>query len=117
LKKHRVEQADCLAWLADRKTADQRFDLIFMDPPTFSNSARMAGVLDIQKDHPTLVRQAMARLSSDGLLIFSNNFRRFKLDETLESEFEVAEVTRDTLDKDFQRNARIHRCWHIRHKA
>jgi 23S rRNA (guanine2445-N2)-methyltransferase / 23S rRNA (guanine2069-N7)-methyltransferase len=56
-------------------------------------------------------------LSSDGLLIFSNNFRRFKLDETLESEFEVAEVTRDTLDKDFQRNARIHRCWHIRHKA
>ena len=116
-KKHRVEQADCLAWLADRKTADQRFDLIFMDPPTFSNSARMAGVLDIQKDHPTLVRQAMARLSSDGLLIFSNNFRRFKLDETLESEFEVAEVTRDTLDKDFQRNARIHRCWHIRHKA
>ena len=116
-KKHRVEQADCLAWLADRKTADQRFDLIFMDPPTFSNSARMAGVLDIQKDHPTLVRQAMARLSSDGLLIFSNNFRRFKLDETLESEFEVAEVTRDTLDKDFQRNTRIHRCWHIRHKA
>jgi 23S rRNA (guanine2445-N2)-methyltransferase / 23S rRNA (guanine2069-N7)-methyltransferase len=59
----------------------------------------------------------MARLSSDGLLIFSTNFRRFKLDETLESEFEVAEVTRDTLDKDFQRNARIHRCWHIRHKA
>ncbi len=115
--KHRVEQADCLAWLADRKTSDQRFDLIFMDPPTFSNSARMAGVLDIQKDHPALVRQAMARLSSDGLLIFSNNFRRFRLEEALESEFEVTEVTRDTLDKDFQRNARIHRCWHIRHKA
>lgn len=115
--KHRVEQADCLAWLADRKTMDQRFDLIFMDPPTFSNSARMAGVLDIQKDHPALVRQAMARLSSDGLLIFSNNFRRFRLEEALESEFEVTEVTRDTLDKDFQRNARIHRCWHIRHKA
>ena len=115
--KHRVEQTDCLAWLADRKTADQRFDLIFMDPPTFSNSARMAGVLDIQKDHPALVRQAMARLSSDGLLIFSNNFRRFRLEEALESEFEVTEVTRDTLDKDFHRNARIHRCWHIRHKV
>ncbi|AXS85116.1 bifunctional 23S rRNA (guanine(2069)-N(7))-methyltransferase RlmK/23S rRNA (guanine(2445)-N(2))-methyltransferase RlmL [Marinobacter sp. Arc7-DN-1] len=116
-KKHRVEQADCLAWLAERPSADQRFDLIFMDPPTFSNSARMAGVLDIQKDHPRLVRQAMARLSSDGLLIFSNNFRRFRLDEALESEFEVVEVTRDTLDRDFQRNPRIHRCWHIRHKA
>jgi 23S rRNA (guanine2445-N2)-methyltransferase / 23S rRNA (guanine2069-N7)-methyltransferase len=77
----------------------------------------MAGVLDIQKDHGDLVRQAMARLSSDGLLIFSNNFRRFRLDESLESEFEVEEVSRDTIDRDFQRNPRIHRCWHIRHSA
>ncbi|OZB11046.1 MAG: 23S rRNA (guanine(2445)-N(2))/(guanine(2069)-N(7))-methyltransferase, partial [Marinobacter sp. 34-60-7] len=115
--KHVVEQADCLAWLADRKTAKQTFDLIFMDPPTFSNSARMKGVLDVQRDHGTLIQQAMERLSSDGLLIFSNNFRKFKLDEALLEEFEVEEVTASTLDKDFQRNARIHRCWHIRHQA
>lgn len=115
-RKHVVEQADCLAWLADRKTANQTFDLIFMDPPTFSNSARMAGVLDIQRDHADLVRQCMARLSSDGLLIFSNNFRKFRLDEALESEFEVKEVSASTLDKDFQRNPKIHRCWHIRHQ-
>lgn len=115
-RKHVVEQADCLAWLADRKTANQTFDLIFMDPPTFSNSARMAGVLDIQRDHADLVRQCMARLSSDGLLIFSNNFRKFRLDEALESEFEVKEVSASTLDKDFQRNSKIHRCWHIRHQ-
>ncbi|MCG2582556.1 MAG: 23S rRNA (guanine(2445)-N(2))/(guanine(2069)-N(7))-methyltransferase, partial [Marinobacter sp.] len=113
---HKVEQADCLVWLAAKPTPDQRFDLIFMDPPTFSNSARMAGVLDIQKDHGKLVRQAMQRLTSEGLLIFSNNFRRFKLDEALEQEFAIEEVSRDTLDKDFQRNARIHRCWHIRHR-
>ncbi|HEY9119198.1 MAG TPA: bifunctional 23S rRNA (guanine(2069)-N(7))-methyltransferase RlmK/23S rRNA (guanine(2445)-N(2))-methyltransferase RlmL, partial [Marinobacter sp.] len=111
---HRVEQADCLAWLAAKPATDQRFDLIFMDPPTFSNSARMAGVLDIQKDHGRLIRQAMQRLTSEGLLIFSTNFRRFKLDESLEEEFAIEEVTRDTLDRDFQRNARIHRCWHIR---
>lgn len=111
---HRVEQADCLAWLAAKPSPDQRFDLIFMDPPTFSNSARMAGVLDIQKDHGRLIRQAMQRLTSEGLLIFSTNFRRFKLDESLEEEFAIEEVTRDTLDRDFQRNARIHRCWHIR---
>src|SRR5690554_2760216 len=115
-RKHVVEQADCLAWLADRKTANQTFDLIFMDPPTFSNSARMAGVLDIQRDHGAMVRQCMERLSSDGLLIFSNNFRKFKLDEDLEQEFEVKEVTASTLDKDFQRNQKIHRCWHIQHK-
>lgn len=111
---HRVEQADCLAWLAGKPTNDQRFDLIFMDPPTFSNSARMAGVLDIQKDHGRLIRQAMQRLTSEGLLIFSTNFRRFKLDDSLEEEFAIEEVTRDTLDRDFQRNARIHRCWQVR---
>lgn len=115
-KRHRVEQADCLAWLAEKPSPDQRFDLIFMDPPTFSNSARMAGVLDIQKDHARLIRQAMARLNSEGLLIFSSNFRRFKLDENLEGEFEIEEVSRSTIDKDFQRNARIHRCWHIHHR-
>lgn len=116
-KRHKVEQADCLAWLAAKPSQDQRFDLIFMDPPTFSNSARMAGVLDIQKDHGRLVRQAMARLNSEGLLIFSNNFRRFKLDEDLGAEFDIEEVSASTLDKDFQRNARIHRCWHIRHRG
>ncbi len=116
-KRHLVEPADCLAWLAAKPTPDQRFDLIFMDPPTFSNSARMAGVLDIQKDHGRLIRQAMARLNSEGLLIFSNNFRRFRLDDELAEEFDVEEVSASTLDKDFQRNARIHRCWHIRHRG
>jgi 23S rRNA (guanine2069-N7)-methyltransferase / 23S rRNA (guanine2445-N2)-methyltransferase len=113
---HRVEQADCLQWLAERPAPDQRFDLIFMDPPTFSNSARMAGVLDIQKDHGRMIRQAMQRLTSEGILIFSNNFRRFRLDEDIGDEFAVEEVSADTLDRDFQRNARIHRCWHIRHR-
>ena len=117
LRKHLVEQADCLAWLADRRTANQTFDLIFMDPPTFSNSARMAGVLDVQRDHGVLVRQCMERLSSDGLLIFSNNFRKFKLDDDLAEEFEVKDVTASTLDKDFQRNQKIHSCWHIQHRA
>lgn len=115
-KRHKVEQADCLAWLAAKPKADQRYDLIFMDPPTFSNSARMTGILDIQKDHATLIHQAMTRLNSEGLLIFSTNFRRFKLDETLESKFEVEDVSRSTIDKDFQRNPRIHQCWHVRHR-
>ncbi|MBZ2169966.1 bifunctional 23S rRNA (guanine(2069)-N(7))-methyltransferase RlmK/23S rRNA (guanine(2445)-N(2))-methyltransferase RlmL [Marinobacter sp. F4216] len=116
-RKHRVEPADCMAWLAAKPAQGEIFDLIFMDPPTFSNSARMEGVLDIQKDHGAMVRQAMARLSADGLLIFSNNFRRFKLDESIESEFEVQEVSASTIDRDFQRNQKIHRCWHIRHKG
>ena len=116
LTHHRVEQIDCLQWLAEKPGPDQRYDLIFMDPPTFSNSARMAGVLDIQRDHARLISQAMQRLTSEGLLIFSSNFRRFKLDDSIDEAFAVAEVSRDTLDRDFQRNARIHRCWHIQHK-
>ncbi|TGN37497.1 hypothetical protein E5Q11_17740, partial [Marinobacter confluentis] len=62
------------------------------------------------------ISQAMQRLTSEGLLIFSNNFRRFKLDDSVEADYAVLEVSKDTLDKDFQRNARIHRCWHIQHK-
>lgn len=113
--KHVVRQVDCLEWLAAKADPGDQFDLIFMDPPTFSNSAKMEGVLDIQRDHAQLVKQAMARLAPDGLLIFSNNFRRFKLDRALESAFVIEEVTASTIDKDFQRHARIHRCWHIRH--
>lgn len=115
-RKHKVEAMDCLAWLAAKPKPDQVYDLIFMDPPTFSNSARMAGVLDVQKDHAKLIRQAVARLSSDGVLIFPLTFGASS-DEELASEFEVEEVSASTLDKDFQRNARIHRCWHIRKNA
>mgnify|MGYP005846859649 CR=1 FL=1 len=116
-EKHRVEQADCVKWLTTKPTAEQRFDLIFMDPPTFSNSARMRGVLDVQRDHGMLIHQAMARLTGDGLLIFSTNFRRFKLDEDLSELYEVRDVTASTLDRDFQRNSRIHQCWHIQQKV
>lgn len=112
---HRVEQADCIEWLATGSALSEQFDLIFMDPPTFSNSARMEGVLDIQRDHRQLVEQAMARLSPDGLLIFSNNFRRFRLDDALIAQFQVEDISSATIDRDFQRNPRIHRCWHIRH--
>lgn len=112
---HRVEQADCLKWLAQPPAPGEEFDLIFMDPPTFSNSARMADVLDIQRDHGQLIRQAMARLAEGGLLIFSNNFRRFRLDAELEQAFAIEEISSATIDRDFQRNPRIHRCWQIRH--
>ncbi|MCV2402168.1 bifunctional 23S rRNA (guanine(2069)-N(7))-methyltransferase RlmK/23S rRNA (guanine(2445)-N(2))-methyltransferase RlmL [Marinomonas sp. C2222] len=111
---HQVERADCIEWL---KQSRDEFDLIFMDPPTFSNSKKMADVLDIQRDHGELVRLAMARLSEKGELIFSNNYRRFVLDDSLEQEFDVANITRQTLDLDFDRNNKIHQCYVIKHKA
>ncbi|MGO2234137.1 bifunctional 23S rRNA (guanine(2069)-N(7))-methyltransferase RlmK/23S rRNA (guanine(2445)-N(2))-methyltransferase RlmL [Marinomonas sp. UCMA 3892] len=110
---HQVERADCIEWL---KQSRDKFDLIFMDPPTFSNSKKMADILDIQRDHGELVRLAMARLARGGELIFSNNYRRFVLDEALEQEYDVKNITRETLDPDFDRNDKIHQCYIIKNK-
>lgn len=110
---HKVVRADCFEWL---RNSEDEFDLIFMDPPTFSNSKKMAGVLDIQRDHVDLIDLAMARLHKDGELIFSNNYRRFELDPAMSERYEVKDITRQSLDPDFDRNQKIHQCWILRHK-
>ncbi|MET4693867.1 bifunctional 23S rRNA (guanine(2069)-N(7))-methyltransferase RlmK/23S rRNA (guanine(2445)-N(2))-methyltransferase RlmL [Endozoicomonas lisbonensis] len=112
--RHRFEREDCLKWI-ERDKND--YDLIFIDPPTFSNSKKFEGVFDVQRDHGHLIKLAMRRLNEGGTLYFSNNFRRFKLDEKVEAEFEVKEISGQTVDKDFQRRSNIHRSWMIRHKA
>jgi 23S rRNA (guanine2445-N2)-methyltransferase / 23S rRNA (guanine2069-N7)-methyltransferase len=107
---HRLVQADALAWLEAERG---RYDLIFCDPPTFSNSAR-ADDFDLQREHLRLLRAAAGRLADNGLLLFSNNFRRFRLDPALEQEFEVREISAATVPPDFARNPRIHRAWEFR---
>ncbi|MBW6476404.1 MAG: bifunctional 23S rRNA (guanine(2069)-N(7))-methyltransferase RlmK/23S rRNA (guanine(2445)-N(2))-methyltransferase RlmL [Chromatiales bacterium] len=116
---HRYIQADCTEWLASqaRGVGRGRYDLIFLDPPTFSSSKRMQDSFDVQRDHPALIRDAMALLASNGTLIFSNNFRRFRLDPALEDEFATEEISRQTLPEDFARNPHIHRCWRITHQV
>ncbi len=109
-RKHRLEQADCVEWLKQEK---RQYDLIFMDPPTFSNSKRMRDVFDIQEVHVELINLAMARLRKGGVLYFSNNFRRFQLADELSQQFKVEEMTASTIDRDFQRRPGIHRCWCI----
>ncbi|MCK5893952.1 MAG: bifunctional 23S rRNA (guanine(2069)-N(7))-methyltransferase RlmK/23S rRNA (guanine(2445)-N(2))-methyltransferase RlmL [Endozoicomonadaceae bacterium] len=111
--RHHLHQADGLRWLAEAKA---QYDLIYIDPPTFSNSKRMNEVFDVQRDHVELLRLAMKRLAHGGTLYFSNNYRRFKLDECLSDEFDIADITGETLDKDFERHRRIHQCWVIWHK-
>lgn len=111
--RNHFEQADCRKWLADCK---QEFDLILLDPPTFSNSKRMDDTLDIQRDHVDLIHQSMRILSKDGLLIFSNNKRKFELDTVVSEIFAVENVTAWSLDLDFERSRDIHQCWFIRKK-
>ncbi len=109
-RKHRLEQSDCLQWL---KEDTRHYDLIFMDPPTFSNSKRMRGVFDVQEAHVELITRAMAKLKRGGVLYFSNNFRRFQFAESLQEKFTVEEITSATVDRDFQRRPEIHRCWRL----
>lgn len=111
---HRVVRDDCFRWL---ETANAEFDLIFMDPPTFSNSKKMRDTLDVQRDHPRLVELAMARLAPGGTLVFSNNQRRFKLDEALSEQFAVEDITARSFDPDFQRRTNLHHVFLLRHKS
>ena len=109
---HQTVEADCLEWL---RRSQERYGLIFVDPPTFSNARHQKRTFDIQKDHPELLRLAMQHLARSGVLVFSNNFRKFKLGEALTREFAVREITDETIPPDFQRNRRIHRAWEFRH--
>jgi 23S rRNA (guanine2445-N2)-methyltransferase / 23S rRNA (guanine2069-N7)-methyltransferase len=102
-----------MAWIRE---TDRLFDLIFLDPPTFSNSRRTASVIDVQRDHAGLIRLAMQRLARDGLLLFSTNFRRFTMHPEVMEAFAAHDITRDTIPPDFERNPKIHRCWEIRHR-
>ena len=111
---HELVRADCLKWLNEQK--GKSWDLVFLDPPTFSNSKRMEGVLDTQRDHPALVRAAMALLAPNGKLYFSTNARQFKLDPSLQEDFDVRDITSETIPFDFQRRANIHRCFMMTHR-
>jgi 23S rRNA (guanine2445-N2)-methyltransferase / 23S rRNA (guanine2069-N7)-methyltransferase len=111
---HALVQADCREWLDESTRGRERYDLIFLDPPTFSNSKRMEGVLDIERDHAALIDVCGRLLAPGGLIVFSTNAQRFKLDAALGARFAIRDVSAATLPKDFERNPRIHRCFEIR---
>ncbi|EJI8524237.1 bifunctional 23S rRNA (guanine(2069)-N(7))-methyltransferase RlmK/23S rRNA (guanine(2445)-N(2))-methyltransferase RlmL [Shigella flexneri] len=109
---HRLIQADCLAWLRE---ANEQFDLIFIDPPTFSNSKRMEDAFDVQRDHLALMKDLKRLLRAGGTIMFSNNKRGFRmdLDGLAKLGLKAQEITQKTLSQDFARNRQIHNCWLI----
>lgn len=111
---HQFIQADCVKWLEEATT---NYDLIFMDPPSFSNSKRMDDVLDIQRDHSALIKNAMRCLKKNGLLIFSNNLRKFQLDDALKEEFVIENRTAQSIPLDYARRPNIHHCFYITHQT
>lgn len=112
--RHRLVRDDVRTWL----TRDgEAFDLILLDPPSFSNSKRLDAAFDLQRDHVDLVRAAMRRLRPGGVLYFSNNKRRFTLDPCLVTEFSCQDITAQTLDPDFRRGRAPHVCFRLAHHA
>lgn len=111
---HELVQADVLTWLAEY--SGPRYGLIFLDPPTFSRSKRMEDTFDVQRDHVQLIQRVAGLLEPEGILIFSTNYRRFRIDAALEG-LKVEDITRKTVPKDFERNPRIHQCFRITRHA
>ena len=112
-RQHEVRQADCLAWIDEEgRRGGKRFDCIFCDPPSFSNSKRMNRTLDIQRDHAELILSVVRLLRPGGVLIFSTNKRRFALEEAALKGLQLRDITAETTSEDFRR-APQHRCWRI----
>lgn len=109
-ERHRLLQADVLAWL--EQPPREQFDLIVLDPPTFSNSKRMDDTLDIQRDHVMLLNRALRFCAPGGILYFSTNYRRFKLWEEEIRASAIQDISAKTVPEDF-RNKKIHQCYRI----
>lgn len=104
--------ADVFEWI---KNSSDKYDLIFIDPPTFSNSKKFKGSFDVQRDHVSLINRAMNRLNAEGVVYFSNNFTRFVLSEELKKRYDVVNITPKTTGFDFKSS--LHQSYAIRHKT
>ncbi len=113
-QQHSFIKADCLSWLENAGLKHDEYDLIFLDPPTFSNSKGMKRTLDIQRDHVELIWKTIKLLAPGGTLLFSTNFRKFKMDMEKLPELNVEDISGQTIPPDFERNRKIHYCWKIR---
>lgn len=108
--RHVLIRADALEWLDRALDEGRRYDLVVLDPPSFSNSKAMDGVLDVQRDHAWLIANARALLDPGGELYFSTNLRSFALDPRLAADPRGRDITGETLPEDF-RDRRVHRVW------
>lgn len=108
---HPLVRADAMAWLEE---CQEQFDVVFCDPPTFSNNKSRQDFV-VQEHHGELIRRIMKRLEPGGVLYFSCNFRRFELEESIARWYQVEDLTAWSLPEDFRRNSAIHHCYAIRH--
>lgn len=115
LNAHQIIRADVFQYLEQAVLQKKCFDLIVLDPPSFSNSKKMLDILDIQRDQERLIDGAMNLLDKQGVMYFSNNLRTFTLSEAIQARYLVKDVSKQSVPDDF-RNKKIHQCWEIRHR-
>lgn len=116
--KHLIVRQDAMNWLENAQVSlreEDRYDMVLLDPPTFSNSTDMTHDWNVQRDHTVAIDACLKVLAPGGVLIFSTNYRRFKIAERwMDSSVcgvRVEDRSRWSIDRDFQRNQRIHQCW------
>jgi 23S rRNA (guanine2445-N2)-methyltransferase / 23S rRNA (guanine2069-N7)-methyltransferase len=112
--RYRSVQADALKWVEEHRHDAEKYGLIFADPPTFSNSARMGSrTWDVKRDHAELLIALSRMLAPDGVVVFSCNLRGFKLDSALleKAKVRIEDITASTIPPDFERNRKIHHCY------
>ena len=112
---HRFLIENALQWMNENRNQPQ-WDLIFLDPPTFSNSKKMTDSFEVERDQGFLIDTAMSLLKPGGTLCFSTNMRKFKLEERFKTDFAVRDITLDSIPQDFH-DKKIHQCFEIRHKT
>ena len=105
-------RADTWRFLSDSRARREQYDLVVVDPPTFSNSKKMDDVFDVQRDHVELLRRVLDVTSPGGIIIFSSNFRKFTFAGADLPFTSIQEISDKTIPPDF-RNSRIHRAWKI----
>ncbi len=114
---HHYVRADVMSWIRDMRQTRNRWDLIFCDPPTFSNSSKMGRrTWDVQRDHVELLVGLSRLLSREGEAIFSCNLRTFRpdIEELARAGVILTDITDETIPEDFARNKKIHHCYLVK---
>lgn len=111
VNQHYFVNANVLEWLNLQKNHPS-YDIIFLDPPTFSNSKKMEDTFEVERDQDILVNNCMSLLNPGGVLYFSNNKRKFKLSEAIMAKYTVKDLTEESIPQDFH-DKKIHNCYQI----
>ena len=115
-KDYLFHSSDTADFLVDARSNLKRYDIIIVDPPTFSNSRKMEGIFDIQRDYISLIKACLDLLDKDGYILFSTNYTRFHFDSSRFKNIQLKNITAITIDEDFSKKNKPHRCWLIEKK-